>query len=88
VGLGHLPVEEPGEHLVAELFEPIHHVLGEAAPMVAAVILPAISALGLDFLEDAISGMVVAPLNRALPGRNSDLGTAFGEGCVTAPSLS
>jgi hypothetical protein len=55
VGFVHLSLEAPGEQAVAELLEPVHHVLGDAAPVVAAIVLPAVESLGSNFLKDGVA---------------------------------
>lgn len=54
VGFVDLPFKGSGVQAVAQLLEPVHHVLGNAAPVVAAIVLPAVEPLGLDFLDDTL----------------------------------
>ena len=77
VGFGHLTLEGAREQPVAQLLEAEHHVLGKAAPVVAAVVFPAVSpALG-NRLEDGIPTMIVTPWDRALSGWVPRLETIF-----------
>ena len=43
VALGNLLVKLTGEQMIAQLFEPIHHVFGNAASVVSGTLLPALS---------------------------------------------
>lgn len=52
VGFVHLDLEGSGGETVAQSLQAVHHVRGDAAPLVAAIVLPAGESLGLDFLED------------------------------------
>ena len=60
VGFVDLPFKGSGVQAVAQLLEPVHHVLGNAAPVVAAIVLPAVEPVGLDFLEDDVAGVVIS----------------------------
>jgi hypothetical protein len=44
-----MSLEASGEQGVAQLLESARHVLGDAASVVAAIVLPAVEPLGLDF---------------------------------------
>ena len=46
VALGNLPVKRTGEESIPQLLEPIHHVFGNAASVVAGGFLPSRSPLG------------------------------------------
>lgn len=78
VSFCHLPLEGSGVQAVAQLLQPEHHVLGDAAPVVAAVVLPAGESLGFDFLEDGVAGVVVSPRNRSIAGRDGGTRVPFG----------
>ena len=67
VRFGHLPLEGSGVQAVAQLLQPVHHVLGDAAPVVVAIVLPASAALGGDVFENTVTGMIVAPGNSTVP---------------------
>ena len=69
---------------VAQLLQPVHHVLGDAAAVVAAMVLPASAALDGDVFEDGIAGMIVAPGNRAVPRGNGGTGVPVGNGGMAA----
>ena len=43
VALGNLPVKLTGEESITQLLEPIHHVFGNAAPVIAGFFLPCLS---------------------------------------------
>ena len=45
VGFVDLPLEGPGVQAVAQLLHPVHHVFRDAAPVVAALVLPAATSL-------------------------------------------
>jgi hypothetical protein len=47
-----LSLESAGVQTIAQLLEPVHHVLGKAAPVIAAVVLPAAAPLGGNLVED------------------------------------
>jgi hypothetical protein len=61
MGFDDLAFEAPGQQFVPELFEPDYHVFGQAASMSATIVLPAVASLGVDFLEDALPRVIVAP---------------------------
>ena len=82
MGFDDLAFEAPGQQFVPELFEPVHHVFGQAASMIATVVLPAVASLGVDFLEEAIPRVIVAPENGPLSRRNSRLGVPLCNRCV------
>ena len=67
MSFGDLPLEGPGVRSVAQWLQPVHPVLGDAAPVVAALVLPATASLGFDLLEDRITGMIVSPSDGAFP---------------------
>ncbi len=84
MGFGHLTLEGSREQPLAQLLEAEHHVLGQAAPMVVAVVFPTVSpALG-NRLKDGIARMIVPPGDRAVSGRNRCLGAAFGNAAMAA----
>lgn len=80
VALGNLPVKLTGEESISQLLEPIHHVFGKAAPVIAGFRLPACSSLGRNLGQDGITRIVVPPEHRALAGRNRRLGFPLGNG--------
>jgi len=63
-----LPLEGSGVQAVAQLLQPVHPVLCDAAPGVTAVVLPAVESLGLDFLEDGVAGVFISPRDRTVAG--------------------
>lgn len=84
MGFGHLTLEGSREQPLAQLLEAEHHVLGQAAPMVVAVVFPTVSpALG-NRLKDRIARMIIPPGDRAVSGRNRCLGAAFGNAAMAA----
>ena len=70
VALGNLPVKRTGEESIPQLLEPIHHVFGNAASVVAGGFLPSRSPFGLDLGQDGIARMVIPPKHSTLAGRN------------------
>ncbi len=80
VRFGHLPLEGSGVQAVAQLLQPVHHVLGDAAPVLVAIVLPASAALGGDVVENTVAWMIVAPGNGAVPRGNGRTGVAVGNG--------
>ena len=84
VTLGHLPVELAGEESIPQLLEPINHVFGKAAPVVAGGFLPTRSPFGLDLGQDRIPWMVVPPKHSTLAGRNRRPGFPLGNGGMGA----
>ena len=87
MGLGHLPLEGPVVQAVAQLLQPEHHVLGDAAPVVGAAVLPAGESLGVDVLEDGVARVVVSPQNRSLAGWDGRPRAPFGNRRVTAVAV-
>ena len=79
VALGNLPVKLTGEQMIAQLFEPIHHVSGNAASVVSGTLLPACATLGLDLSQEGIPGRVVSPSHRILTRRNRRLGVPLAD---------
>ena len=79
VALGNLPVKLTGEQVIAQLFEPIHHVFGNAASVVSGILLPACATLGLDLSQEGIPGRVVSPGHRILTRRNRCLGVPLAD---------
>lgn len=84
MALGHLPVEGTGEESIPQLLEPIHHVLGDAAPVVAGGFRPACPSPGRDSGQDDIAWMVVPPGHRIMASRNRRPGFPLGNGGVDA----
>ncbi len=84
VGFGHLPLEGSGGQAVTQLLQPVHHVLGDAAPVVVAIVLPAGAALGGYLFENTVTGMIVAPGNSTVPRGNGGTGVAVGNGGMAA----
>lgn len=78
MSLGHLTLEGSREQPVTQLLEAKHHVLGKAAPMVATVFFPAVTATVSNHCQSGIPGMIVSPSDCAVSGRNRRLGAAFG----------
>ena len=84
VRFGHLSLEGSRVQAVAQLLQPVHHVLGDAAPVVVAIALPAGAALGGDILENNATGMIVAPGNSTVPRGNGGTGVPVGNGGMAA----
>lgn len=80
VALGHLPVKLAGEESITQLLEPIHHVFGNAAAMVAGFFLPARPPLGFDLGQKGIPWMVVPPGHGIMAWRNRRLGFPLANG--------
>jgi hypothetical protein len=87
VGFGDLPLEGPGVQGVAQLLQSVHPVFREAAPVVAALVLPDALSLGVDLLEDRIAGMIVSPGNGAFPRGNGGTRAPLGDGGVAAVAV-
>ena len=82
MSLGHLTLEGSREQPVTQLLEAKHHVLGKAAPMVATVFFPAVTATVSNHCQGGIPGMIVSPSDCAVSGRNRRLGAAFGNAAM------
>lgn len=82
-----LPLEGPGVQAATQLLQPVHHVLGDAAPVVAALVLPAAASLGFDLLEDRIAGMMVSPSDGPFPRGKGGTSAPLGDGRVAAVAV-
>ena len=80
VALGHLLLKRTGEESITQLLEPIHHVFGKAAAVVAGVLLPSVPPLGFDLGQDGIPWMVVPPRHGIMAGRNRRPGFPLANG--------
>ena len=80
VVLGNPPVKLAGEKTISQALEPIHHVFGKAAPVIAGFLLPRFPSLGRNLGQDDIAWMVVSPKCRTLAGRYRRLGSPPGDG--------
>ena len=80
VTLGHLPVKRAGEESIPQLLEPIHHVFGNAAAMVAGGLLPARPSPGPDLGQEGIARMVVPPGHGIMAWRDRRPGLPLGNG--------
>lgn len=87
VGFVDLPFKGSGVQAVAQLLEPVHHVLGNAAPVVAAIVLPAVEPLGLDFLEDDVAGVVISPRDRTIAWRDGGTRVPLGDRRMAAVAV-
>ena len=87
VGFVHLSLETPGEQAVLQLLEPVHHVLGNAAPVVAAIVPPAVESLGSNFLNDGVASMVASPRDRAVAWRNGSTRVPLGNRRMAAVAV-
>jgi hypothetical protein len=67
VQLGHFPLKGSGVKAVPQLIQPIHHVLGKAAPLVTAIVLPAGAAHCFDAFENGVTEMIVAAEHSVVP---------------------
>ena len=79
VSFVHLSLETSGEQAVAELLEPVHHVLGDTAPVVTAIVLPAVESLGSNFLKDGVASVVASPRDRTVAWRDGDTRVPLGD---------
>ena len=79
VGFVHWSLEGSRVKAVAHLLQAVHHVLGEATPVIAALVLPASKSLGRDVLEDGIARVVVSPRDRTVAWRNGDMRVPLGD---------
>lgn len=68
VALGNLQVKFTGEESIAQLLEPIHHVLGNTAAVVAGCLFPAVPSPTSELCQQGITRMVVCPLHRTIAG--------------------
>jgi len=84
VGFGHSRLEVSGVQTVAQRFQPLHHVLGDAAPVVVAIVRPAGTAFGGDLFESTVTGVIIAPGNGAVPRGNGGTAVAVGNGGMAA----
>ena len=87
-GFAHLPLEGSEVQAVAQLLQPVHHVLGRAAPVVSAIVLPAGAVLGGETVENGSTGMIIVPGNGAVPWGNSGTGVPVGNGAAWRPLVS
>jgi hypothetical protein len=87
VSFCHLSLEGSGVQAVAQLLQPVHHILGDAAPVVAAIVLPAVESLGLDFLEDGVAGVVVSPRHRTVTWRDGGTRVPLGDRRMAAVAV-
>ena len=87
LGFIHLPFKGAGVEAVTELLEPVHHVLGKAAPVVATVVLPAGESLGFDFLENGVARVAISPRDRTVAGRDGGPSVPFGDRCMAAVAV-
>lgn len=79
VGFVHLSLEASGEQGVPQLLEPVHHVLGNAASVVSAIVLPAVESLGFNFLEDDVASVVASPRDRTVAWRDGGTRVPLGD---------
>jgi len=84
MGFGDLMLEVAREDRVARLFAQEHHVLGDGATAITAVVLSSRAPAIIDGREDGIARVVAAPPYGPLFARDGCLGAAFGNGLMAA----
>ena len=72
--------EAPRDQFVPEWLEPDPPVFGQAPPMSAAIVLPAVLSLGVDFPEDAVPRVIVSPEKDTVFGRKGGPGRPARQG--------